>query len=95
MDGMCPMGGAFFGTWGAGWGIGMMLLSLLFWVFIIVALGAAVWWLVRHGSKEFRHRGGSGLSESSDTAADILRQRFARGEINREEFEERQRVLGG
>ena len=92
---MCPMGGAFFGTWGAGWGIGMMLLSLLFWVFIIVGLGAGVWWLVRHGSREFPSQGRSGQSESSDSAMDILRQRFARGEIAREEFEERHRVLGG
>ena len=95
MDGMCPMCGAFFGTWGAGWGIGMMLLSLLFSVLLIVGLGAGVWWLVRHGLGESRDWGGQVRSDSSDSAAEILRQRFARGEIDREDFEERRRVLRG
>jgi putative membrane protein len=73
----------------------MMLVPLFFSVLTIVGLGAGVWWLVRHGFGEFRRGGGPGLPESSDAAAEILRQRFARGEIDRQEFEERRRVLGG
>lgn len=95
MDGMCPMCGAVFGSWGAGWGIGMMILSLLVWVLVIAGLGAGVWWLVRHGLRESRRLGSPSLPGPDDTAAEILRQRFARGEIDREEFEERRRVLSG
>jgi putative membrane protein len=73
----------------------MMLVSLFFWIFIIAGLGAGVWWLVRQGFGEFQHRGSPGLHESSDPAAEVLRQRFARGEIDREEFLERRRALGG
>ncbi len=86
---------ALLGTWGVGWGVGMMLLSLLFWGLLITGVGAGVWWLVRYGGRAFRLPGGPGLPESSDLAMEILRQRFARGEINREEFEERRRALGG
>lgn len=92
---MCPMCGAAFGAWGAGAGIGMMLLSLLFPLLIIAGLGVGLWWLLRHGIGDVRPRGGLGLPAPSDAATEILRQRFARGEINREEFEERRRVLGG
>ena len=33
--------------------------------------------------------------EGEDTAMELLRQRFARGEIDAAEFEERKRALGG
>ncbi len=69
------------GVWGA-WGIGMMLMMLLFWGLVIVAIVLGVRWLVTQG-RETR----------SDTALDILRQRYARGEIDKEEFEARKRDL--
>jgi putative membrane protein len=69
------------GMWGAS-GIGMMLVMLTFWVLVIVALVAGIRWLVHQG-RESR----------SDTALEILRQRYARGEINKDEFEARRRDL--
>jgi putative membrane protein len=71
----------------------MMLLSLLFPIVVIVGVGAGVWWLVRNGNGKVWPPGRSGLGGASDAAADILRQRFARGEIDRQEFEERRRLL--
>jgi putative membrane protein len=71
--------------WGPdGWGgwLAMMLTMVAFWGFVI----AIVVWAVR----QFR----PGPSEASD-ALSILRQRFARGEIDREEFEERRAILEG
>ena len=69
------------GMWGA-WGIGMMFMMLVFWGLIIVGLVLGLRWLVTQG-RESR----------SDTALDILRQRYARGEIDKEEFEARKRDL--
>ncbi len=70
--------------WGWGiWGIGMMLLSmLLFWAMVIVGVVLGFRWLFLQG------KGGR-----ADAALDILRQRYARGEINKEEFEAKKRDL--
>ena len=75
--GMHPM----WGMWGA-WGLGMMLIMLVFWGLIIVGLVLGIRWLVSQG-RESR----------SDSAMDILRQRYARGEIDKDEFETRKRDL--
>jgi putative membrane protein len=75
--GMHPM----WGMWGA-WGIGMMFMMLVFWGLVIVGLVLGIRWLVTQG-RESR----------SDAALDILRQRYARGEMDREEFEARKRDL--
>jgi putative membrane protein len=64
--------------WGA-WGIGMMF---VFWALVIVGLVFGIRWLMTQG-RESR----------SDTALDILRQRYARGEIDKEEFEAKKREL--
>jgi putative membrane protein len=69
------------GMWGA-WGIGMLLVMLTFWVVVIVALVAGIRWLIAQGREP-----------RSDAALDILRQRYARGEINKDEFEAKKRDL--
>jgi len=73
--GMHPM------WWGA-WGLGMMLMMLLFWGLVIVGLVAGIRWLL-----------GQGKERRSDSAVEILRQRYARGEISKEEFEAKKRDL--
>lgn len=67
--------------WGA-WGFGMMIMMIMFWVLIIVAVVLGIRWLI-----------GQGKDSRSDSALEILRQRYARGEINKEEFESRKRDL--
>lgn len=67
--------------WGV-WGIGMMLMMFLFWILVIVGLVVAIRWLI-----------GKGKTPRSDSALDILRERYARGEINKEEFEARKKDL--
>jgi putative membrane protein len=72
--GMHPM-------WGV-WGIGMMLMMLVFWGVVIVAIVLGIRWLV-----------GQGREPRSDRALDILRERYARGDISKEEFDARKRDL--
>ena len=72
--GMHPM-------WGA-WGLGMMLLMLLFWVVVIAGLVLGIRWVLRPGAEP-----------RPDSALEILRQRYARGEMGKEEFEAKKRDL--
>ncbi len=67
--------------WGA-WGLGMMLMMLVFWGLVIAGIVLAIRWLA-----------GQGERSRSDRALDILRERYARGEINKDEFEAKQRDL--
>jgi len=67
--------------WGA-WGIGMMLMMVAFWVLVIAGIVVAVRWLT-----------GSARGPGRDRALEILRERYARGEINKEEFDSRRRDL--
>lgn len=73
--------------WGWGHGIFGLLMMVLFWGGIIVVIVLAVRWLGggAHGRRP--------EPPSRDSALDILKERFARGEIEKEEFEERKRLL--
>ncbi len=59
-----------------------MLLMALFWVALIVGVVLVVKWLM-----------GQGGASREDSALDILKKRYARGEIDKQEFEERKRDL--
>jgi putative membrane protein len=75
---------------GSGWGgFGMgigWLFMLLFWGLILVAVVLTVRWLWEQG------RSVAGR-EAGDSALETLRRRYARGEIDREEFETKKRDL--
>ncbi|MBW3620767.1 MAG: SHOCT domain-containing protein [Actinobacteria bacterium] len=66
-----------------GCGGGMLLGSLLFLVLIV----GGIWLAVR------AFQGDSGSSATGSSAMGVLEERYARGEIDREEFEDRRRVL--
>ncbi|MGH2820469.1 MAG: c-type cytochrome [Actinomycetota bacterium] len=63
--------------------------STLFVLFVAAIVVGAVFLVRRFGSGTGEH------PPSRDAALDILKQRFARGEIDREEFDERRRALSG
>jgi len=71
--------------WGWGMMFLMMLVMLVFWVLIIGGIIALAVWAIRGF--------GPRLGRREDEALAILDQRFARGEINQEEYEMRQREL--
>jgi putative membrane protein len=70
-----------FWMWGAG-GLVMLVMMLAFWGLVVAGIVVAIRWLARQGG------GGH------DRALEILRERYARGEIDRQEFEARRRDLG-
>ena len=80
-------GGSMMGWGGSGLGLaGGGLFMLLFWGVLIVAAVVGVRWLWDQG----RPAAGRGREESS---LEILKRRYARGEIEREEFELKKRDL--
>lgn len=86
MGGWWPMmGGGMMGGWGPGfgwWG----LVMLIFWVFFIIGIVLLVAWVVRQLAAG---AGGGGRSR----ALEILQERYARGEITREQYEQMRRDL--
>lgn len=76
---MMGWGGYDMGWWGMGAG-------LLIWVLLI---GLAIWVVWRLTST----RAPSGSMPPGETAEDVLRRRFAAGEIDAEEYERRMTVL--
>jgi putative membrane protein len=68
--------------WGTG-GLAMMLMMLVFWGLVIAGAVVGLRWLIAQKRPERR-----------DEALEILRQRHARGEIDKQEFETCKRDLG-
>lgn len=79
-------------TWREGWGWGfggfflMVLMMALFWGALI---GTAIWAI-----RQFRPRD-PGATEAASSAMRILEDRFARGEIDADEFQRRREILRG
>ena len=68
------------------------LMMILFVAAVVVLVAFALRWLTGHGQQGAGHAAAS--SPPGRTPLDILKERFARGEIDKAEFEERRRVLG-
>lgn len=62
-----------------------MFFNMLFWILLLVGIVFLIIWAVQR-------IGGSGQS-SAESALDILKKRYARGEISKEEFEEKKRDI--
>jgi putative membrane protein len=79
------MGSGMMSHWGFGWfgGISMIIL----WILLLTVLVSFIIWLAHSGSRY--HTAGN----VTDHALTILRERYARGEIEKEEFESRKKDL--
>lgn len=78
--------------WGGGWYA--MILGPLFMILVLAVLIAAVVLLVRWLGGPWQGTMPTHHAPPGRTPLDILKERFARGEIDKNEFEERRRVLG-
>lgn len=67
-----------YGWWGMGW-----IFMIVIWGLIVLGLIFLIRWLV----------GVTKTTKTEESALDILKKRYARGEINKEEFEQKKRDL--
>jgi putative membrane protein len=68
------------GMYGAGW----MIFSMIFWLLILGGFVSMVVWLIRRSGTP---------TGGAETPLDIVKKRYARGEITRDEFEQMKRDL--
>ncbi len=66
-------------------GYGGMLLGTIFWILIIVGVVLLIKWFLEQGTTQ--------TTSGGESALEILKKRYARGEIGKKEFEEKKRDL--
>jgi putative membrane protein len=71
--------------WEDGWGM-FSFIHVLWWVLLVVCIVTLIRWTSGRGPRGWRR-------SKEDRAIEILRERYARGEIDKTEFEERKRDL--
>lgn len=89
-DGPGMMGYGYYGSmmgnggWGLGLGIFGWVVEIAFWVFVVWAIMHVVKYMADHGV---------GKKTEEDSALKVLRERYAKGEIGKEEFETKKKDL--
>ena len=73
------------GMMGNGMGLGM-LFGMVFWIILVVGIVFLVVWVVQKAI-------GTGPAGPNESALDLLKKRYAKGEITKEEFEEKKRDI--
>ncbi len=66
-----------------GWGM------MIFWIVLVIGIIFLIRWLAGQG------RGGRESLPREESALDVLKKRYAKGEIDKEEFEQKKRDLTG
>ena len=74
-----------FHMWDWGFGIGSFLM-LFFWLFVAAIIVVVIVLVVN--STQQTHSRTSGVKSEGDEAIEIAKERYARGEINREEYKQ-------
>jgi len=74
--------------WGHHMGFFSIIMMALFWIAVIIAVIFLIRWLAASTSHRDRE------AKSGESALEILKIRYAKGEINKEEFEAKKKDLG-
>ena len=79
--------------YGPQWGMmgGYGGFGMIIWIIILIAIIALVAWLVRSQTSSSMHH----LPPSRSSGLDVLEERYARGEINRDEYLQKKKDIGG
>lgn len=83
-----PWGGGMMWGWG-GWLWGVIM--LVFWLLVLTGIALLIVWAVR----QFGHGGPTSTGGGTSRALEILQERYARGEITREQYEQMRRDILG
>jgi len=78
------------GGWGYGYGYGPV--HMIVWIVIIIAIIALCAWMMRSMCMPGMHRN---LPPRRSTGLDVLEERYARGEINRDEYLQKKKDIEG
>ncbi len=78
------------GGWGGYGGFGFGLLHFVFWIAILVAVVAFVIWLVRSVAAPTMHL----AQPRRSPGLEALDERYAKGEINRDEYLQKRKDIG-
>ena len=79
-----------YGGWGMMGGFGWMWLMS---IFMILFWGLVIWGIVALVRGLSGSRGSDSTPPTADSALEVLKRRYARGEINKEEYEEKKKDL--
>ena len=79
------MSGSMMGSWGMGFGFFGFFMMLLFWTAVVAGIVFVIRWI--------SHGGTAKSSPGYDAPLEILKKRYASGEIDREEFVVRKQEL--
>ena len=83
------MGYGYGPQWGMMGGYGGF--GMIIWIVILIAIVALVVWLVRSPASSGMHH----LAPRRSSGLDVLEERYARGEINRDEYLQKKKDIGG
>jgi putative membrane protein len=73
--------------WGSGMGLLWHIIMMAFWISVIVAIIFLIRWLVVSAGA------GGRAARSEESVLEVLKRRYARGEINKQEYEEKKKDL--
>lgn len=88
---MMGFGGRGFGMHGFAGGLAGGVFMLVFWIAVILLIAVVIRWLIASSGTTAAPNVGS--APGTESALDLLRSRYARGEIDTQEFEERKKAL--